>query len=71
MTRDQAIGIIENIRLIEHFANGGEVTHPSTNHRRPCRSLLISNLRAGDDWLYRIGKMPPPRQDAVEEHRVT
>ena len=71
MNRDQALGIIENIRLIEHFAFGGEVTHPATNHQKPCRSLLISNLGAGKDWLYRIGKMTPAKQDAIEEYRVT
>ena len=52
MTRDQAKAILQNLDLIRHFANGGDLGHRLFNckgefvYTSPTQKIVLSNLRA-------------------------
>jgi len=66
MTRDQAMAILENIELIRHFAEGGEITHSGWKTNK----ILLSNMKSGQAMLYQIGRKAPLDTDKAECHRV-
>lgn len=69
MTRDQALAIVENYDLILHFAMGGEIFH--STFPQPSNIIILSNMKAGRDTLYRKGRVCAEKTMAEETHRVT
>lgn len=56
MTRDQALAILNDLPLIRHFANGGEIAVNIRGTRFKTNSILISNFRSDRQANYEIIK---------------
>lgn len=58
MTREQAQAILENRKLIEHFAAGGDIGHIAHDYAGrfvaiwPAKKINLSNLRPGEGTNY-------------------
>ena len=58
MNREQAQAILQNLDLIRHFAEGGDIGHRVINYKgtqlriSTSKSILLCNLRPNDQSLY-------------------
>lgn len=56
MTRDQALSLLNQLPLIEHFAKGGTVAIPIKGRMHQTDTLVLSNFRSDRPANYAIVK---------------